>query len=66
MRFSAVSGAGGFTEGADGTVSRVLTLFTQDAPRPWDDIPGVVILGAVLGVLLLWAAIRAMFGKRDK
>lgn len=29
-----------------------------------DDIPGVVLVGAVLGVLLLWAAIRAVFGKK--
>jgi hypothetical protein len=33
-------------------------------PRPWSDIPIVVITGAVLGFLLLIAAIRAMFGKK--
>nr|MDT0656569.1 hypothetical protein [Micromonospora sp. DSM 115978] len=29
----------------------------------WQDIPGVRIVGAVLGALLLLAAIRSMFGK---
>jgi hypothetical protein len=27
-------------------------------------VPGVVIAGVVIGVLLMWAAIRGMFGKR--
>ncbi|MDG4766590.1 hypothetical protein O7632_21185 [Solwaraspora sp. WMMD406] len=30
----------------------------------WQDIPGVQVVGAVLGILLLLAALRAMFGKR--
>jgi len=29
----------------------------------WQDIPGVQVVGAVLGILLLLAALRAMFGK---
>jgi hypothetical protein len=29
-----------------------------------NQVPGVVLTGIVIGVLLLWAAIRAMFGKR--
>ncbi|MEV4628581.1 hypothetical protein AB0J90_20155 [Micromonospora sp. NPDC049523] len=29
----------------------------------WYDVPGVRLLGAVLGALLLIAAIRSMFGK---
>lgn len=29
----------------------------------WHDIPGVRLLGGVLGILLLLAAIRSMFGK---
>jgi hypothetical protein len=33
-------------------------------PVSWHDIPGVRLIGAVLGTLLLIAAIRAMFGKR--
>ncbi len=43
----------------------MLLLLEENAPRSWDDIPGVAILGGVVGVLLLWAAVRAMFGKRD-
>jgi hypothetical protein len=27
-------------------------------------VPGVVLTGVVIGILLMWAAIRAMFGKR--
>ncbi len=33
------------------------------ADRSWTEIPGVRILGAILGILLLFAAIRAMFRK---
>lgn len=29
----------------------------------WHDIPGVRILGAVIGTLLLIAALRSMFGR---
>jgi len=29
----------------------------------WYDIPGVRLIGAVLGILLLVAALRSMFGK---
>jgi hypothetical protein len=32
--------------------------------RDSNHVPGVVITGVVVGILLLWAAIRAMFGKR--
>lgn len=34
------------------------------ADRGPDHVPGVVLTGVVIGILLLWAAIRAMFGKR--
>jgi hypothetical protein len=44
----------------------MLTLLAGDAPRPWDDIPFVVLTGVVLGVALLIAAIRAMFGGKRK
>jgi hypothetical protein len=27
-------------------------------------VPGVVIAGVVVGILLMWAAIRSMFGKK--
>ena len=40
-----------------------LTTLAGDAQSA-DDIPGVVLLGAVLGVLLLWAAIRAVSGRK--
>lgn len=30
---------------------------------PWSEIPGVQLIGAILGILLLVAAIRALFGK---
>jgi hypothetical protein len=30
----------------------------------WYDVPAVQILGAVLGTLLLVAAVRSMFGRR--
>lgn len=29
----------------------------------WSEVPGVRVVGAILGALLLVAAIRAMFGK---
>jgi hypothetical protein len=29
---------------------------------PWSEIPGVRIIGAILGTLLLVAAIKSMFG----
>jgi len=44
----------------------MLTRLTEAAPRPWDEIPGAVLTGVVIGVVLLIAAIRAMFGKRRK
>lgn len=31
----------------------------------WHDIPGVRLVGAVLGILLLVAAIRSMFGRKN-
>jgi hypothetical protein len=34
------------------------------ADRDWTSIPAVRILGAVIGTVLLIAAIRAMFGGR--
>jgi hypothetical protein len=40
----------------------VVTVVAQvAADQNWTDIPGVRIVGAVLGILLLIAAIRAMF-----
>lgn len=34
------------------------------ADQDWQDVPGVRIVGAILGILLIYAAIRAMFGRR--
>jgi hypothetical protein len=39
-------------------------LLPLAADQPWTEIPGVRILGAVIGTLLLIAAIRAMFRGR--
>jgi hypothetical protein len=44
----------------------VLTHLAGDAPRAWEDIPGAVLVGVIIGVVLMIAAIRSMFGKRDK
>jgi hypothetical protein len=35
-------------------------------PVPWTEIPAVRLVGAILGVLLLVAAIRAMFGGKGR
>jgi hypothetical protein len=42
------------------------TLAATPAVRPWDSIPGVAFVGIMIGVVLLIAAIRAMFGKRGR
>lgn len=42
----------------------MLTGLSLAEPRPWTDIPGVRIIGLILGTVLLIAAIRAMFGPR--
>jgi hypothetical protein len=39
----------------------MLDLFA--AEQGWSEIPAVRIVGAILGILLLFAAIRAMFRK---
>jgi hypothetical protein len=42
-----------------------MTLILLAAPdQNWTEIPAVRLLGAVLGTLLIIAAIRAMFGRR--
>jgi hypothetical protein len=38
-----------------------ISLAVEDTS--WYDIPGVQLLGAILGTLLLIAAIRSMFGR---
>ena len=41
-----------------------MVIALRAADRDWADIPGVRIVGAVIGILLLVAAIRAMFSGR--
>jgi hypothetical protein len=41
-----------------------VTRFLVDAPRAWDDIPLVKLVGIVLGLMLIYGAIKAMFGKK--
>lgn len=41
-------------------------IVTAAEPVAWSDIPAVRILGAILGVLLIVAAIRAMFGGKGR
>jgi hypothetical protein len=36
----------------------------EAAERPWEDIPGVVLVGVIMGIGLVIVAIRAMFGKK--
>jgi hypothetical protein len=55
----------------DGGAPRCDSAVVAPTPDPvaadsvsWYDVPGVRLLGAVLGTLLLVAAIRAMFGRR--
>jgi len=40
------------------------TLTGMEQDVSWYDIPAVQILGAILGTLMLVAAIRAMFGRK--
>jgi hypothetical protein len=42
----------------------VLAASLLAADRGPNHVPGVVLVGVVVGALLLWAAIRGMFGKR--
>jgi hypothetical protein len=42
-------------------VNAVLPYLADKDPQ---HVPGVVITGVVVGIALMWLAIRAMFGKR--
>jgi hypothetical protein len=35
-----------------------------DDPRPWEAIPGVGLVGIVIGLVIVWAAIRYMVKKK--
>jgi hypothetical protein len=45
-------------------VDRVQALIAYLADKGPNQVTGVVVTGVVVGILLLWAAIRGMFGKR--
>jgi hypothetical protein len=42
----------------------VLLAEIPDDPRPWDQIPGVSLVGIVIGLVIIVAAIRYMTGKK--
>jgi hypothetical protein len=44
-----------------GPTQIAVTLAAEEVP--WTEIPAVRLLGAILGTILLIAAIKAMFGK---
>ena len=35
-----------------------------DDPRPWEDIPGVGLIGIIIGLVIVVAAIRYMINKK--
>jgi hypothetical protein len=41
----------------------VAPILAENAPRAWTDIPAVAVVGIVIGVVIIVAAIRYMFGK---
>jgi hypothetical protein len=41
----------------------MLAHLAENAPRPWTDIPGVAFVGGAVGIVIVIAAIRAMFKK---
>ena len=47
-----------------GTVDRVSAVLPYLADKDPQHVPGVVITGVVVGIALVWLAIRAMFGKK--
>lgn len=42
----------------------VLTVVAQESPRPWDEIPGVAVIGLIIGLVVIVAAIRYMINKK--
>jgi hypothetical protein len=50
--------------GSPDTVDGVHSIAAYLADKGPDHVPGVVLTGVVVGVLLMLAAIRGMFGKR--
>jgi hypothetical protein len=41
----------------------VVLFPAPDDPRPWDEIPFVPIIGIVIGLVVVWAAIRYIVKK---
>ena len=59
------------THGEDWHSGHVIGHVISLAPAPGGNrdanhVPGVVLTGVVIGTLLLWAAVRTMFGKKKK
>jgi hypothetical protein len=51
--------------GAGDRVMGVLALEPiPDDPRPWDQIPGVGLIGIIIGLVIVVAAIRFMVRKK--
>jgi hypothetical protein len=44
--------------------SGVLAILVQEGTRRWEDIPGVVIVGILMGLGFLIVAIRVILGKK--
>jgi hypothetical protein len=41
-----------------------MQLAAPDDPRAWTEIPVVVLTGIALGLVIIWAAIRYMGGRK--
>jgi hypothetical protein len=39
-------------------------LVAPDDPRSWSEIPGVALVGIVIGLVVIWGAIRYMINKK--
>jgi hypothetical protein len=42
----------------------VFIAAAPDDPRAWDEIPFVPLVGIVIGLIIVWGAIRYMFRKK--
>jgi hypothetical protein len=47
-------------------IGHLVALAPGVGNRDANHVPGVVLTGVVVGTLLLWAAVRGMFGKKRK
>jgi hypothetical protein len=39
-------------------------IVAPDDPRAWNEIPGVALVGIVIGLVVIWGAIRYMINKK--